>query len=288
MRIIRIIRIMTFFGPDHHISTTMQSKQAILQDVETPQTTPTSSPRSDPSCFELLNRLRRQLIVARTHIIAHTTLALKDEAGNYTWVEFEPKFRSHLFKCAFSLLGELITPAAQRMHKKAIFVYILEILNQEGEDTLFTSKHGHEKTARANRKRKQTPAPSEPAPQANARECQEDEAKTDHQVKAPTPKENPPAPPEDDTAMAQQPPSTSTPADPAPAGYDEYTSITPTGAYMHWWKKANPGDTLRCEGTRNCPCNKPATHIKTRGNFETARYPKCDFHAQYGHHFPPA
>jgi len=68
-------------------------------------------------------------------------MALKDEAGNFSWVEFGLKFHSRLFKCAFSLLGELITLAAQRMYKKAIFVYILVLLNQEDEDTFFT----HEK-----------------------------------------------------------------------------------------------------------------------------------------------
>jgi len=220
-------------------------------------------------------------------------MAIKDEAGNFTWVEFEPKFRSHLFKCAFSLLGKLITPAAQRMYKKAIFVYILEILNQEGEDALFTSKHSCEKTARANWKRKQTPPPSEPAPQANAEECQDDnaeeaeeaeeeEAETDQQVEALTPEENPPAPPalpENNTVVAQQPPPTPAPAEPIPVA--ENTDLTPIERFMHWWTEANPGSTLMCEGTATRQCNNPATHVKIHGSFTTACYPKCDHHTRY-------
>jgi len=201
-------------------------------------------------------------------------MAIKDEAGNFIWEEFEPKFRSHLFKCTFSLLGKLITPAAQRMYKKAIFVYVLEILNQEGEDVLSTSKHGHEKTAHANWKRKQTPPPSEPAPQANAKECQDDnaeEAKTDQQVEAPTPEENPPAPPEDDTVVAQQPPPTPTPAEPIPTA--ENTKLTPIERFMDWWTEANPGFTLLCEGTATMQCDNPATHVKIHGSFTTACTP---------------
>ena len=135
---------------------------------------------------------------------------MKDEAGKFSWVEFEPKSHSHLFKCTFSLLGELITPAAQRMYKKAIFVYILELLNQEGEDTFFTLKHGHEKIAQTHWKSKQTLPPSELAPLANTRECQSEDAervKTVQQVEAPTPKEITLAtPPVIDTMTVQQPP----------------------------------------------------------------------------------
>ena len=36
-------------------------------------------------------------------------------------------------------LGERITLLAQKMYKKAMFVHNLELLNEEGEDTFFTS-----------------------------------------------------------------------------------------------------------------------------------------------------
>ena len=244
---------------------------------------PTTLPCSDPSCFKLLNRLRRQLTIAHLHIIAHTTMALKDEAGNFSWVEFEPKFRSHLFKCAFSLLGELITPAAQRMYKKAIFVYILELLNQEGEDTFFTSKHGQEKIARTNWERKQTLPPSEPAPLANARECQNEDAmgaKAAQQVEAPTPKENTPVTPVIDTTMAQQPPQTPLPVEPTLD--TERTNPTPIEGFMQWWTEANPDYVLMCEGTETRECDNPATHVKIHGSYKNSCYPKCDIHAHNG------
>jgi len=38
-------------------------------------------------------------------------------------------------------------------------MYILELLNQEGEDTFLTSKHGHEQIVRTNWERKQTLPP---------------------------------------------------------------------------------------------------------------------------------
>jgi len=72
-------------------------------------------------------------------------MALKDETGSFSYVEFNPKFCLHLFKLAFSLLGELITPVAQRMYKKAIFAYMLELLNQEGKDPSFTQNMAMEK-----------------------------------------------------------------------------------------------------------------------------------------------
>ena len=81
------------------------------------------------------------------------------------------------------LLDELITPSAQRTYKKAIFVFILEILNQESEDTFFTLRRNDEKANRASRARKRPPReqtrPSELAPLANAKECySEDETPT--------------------------------------------------------------------------------------------------------------
>ena len=87
------------------------------------------------------------MIIAHSHILAHTNLAPKDKTDNFSWVEFDPKFRLHLFKLAFSLLGKQITPEAQKTYKKAIFTYILEILNQEVEEPPITPKSGHEKTA---------------------------------------------------------------------------------------------------------------------------------------------
>jgi len=88
--------------------------------------------------------------------VAHTTIAQKDEAGNFSWVEFDPEFHSHLIKCAFSLLDGPITTPAQKMYKKSIFVFILELLNRESKDTFFALKHGDTKENRANHERNTT------------------------------------------------------------------------------------------------------------------------------------
>jgi len=211
----------------------------------------------------------------------HSSLALKDEAGNFSWVEFKPKFHSHLFKCAFSLLGELITSAAQRMYKKAIFVYILELLNQEGEDTFFTSSHDHEKIVRTNWNRKQTLPPSELTTLDNTRErCCEDavSAKADQIVEVSTPNENPPAnPPVVDTAIVQQPLPTPSPDEPITAIVTRHYPTVEN--FMLWWKQENPGDPLLCEGTRTRACDNPDTHVKMHGSFSGACYPKCEFHS---------
>jgi len=118
----------------------MRPTQSTSNNALTPQLTPNPQPREDPSSIELLNLLRRRLSIARTHIVAQTIMAQKDEEGNFSWVEFEPRFHSHLVKCAFSLLNAPITHSAQKQLKKALFIFILEILNQEYEDTFFAPK----------------------------------------------------------------------------------------------------------------------------------------------------
>lgn len=123
--------------------------------------------------------------------MAHATIAQKDETGKFSWVEFDPEFHSHLIKCAFSLLDAPITTSAQRIYKKSIFVFILELLNRESEDTFFVPKHGYAKDNCANRERKRIARkraratkrertreankslespPSDPTPLANAKE----------------------------------------------------------------------------------------------------------------------
>ena len=151
-------------------------------------------------------------------------------------------------------------------------MYVLELLNQEGEDTFFTSKHGHEKIVRTNWERKQTLPPSEPAPLANAREC------CCQKVKAPTPKENTAATPSvADTVVVQQPPPTPPPVEPI---LDiEHANLTLIEEFMKWWTEANPGHTLLCEGSGMRQCNNPATHVKMHASFVNTCYPKCAIHS---------
>jgi len=90
-------------------------------------------------------------------------------------VEFDPRFHSHLFKCAFSLLGKLITPSAQTIYKKAIYNFILELLNQENNDKFFTLQSNAEEnhTSRECKQyaSKQLPTTLETTPLVNARVC---------------------------------------------------------------------------------------------------------------------
>ena len=253
-----------------------QQSKPRLQYAVDPQPPQTSSPRSEPSCFELLNRLRRRMIIARRHILAHIALALKDEAGNFSWVELDPKFRSHLFKLAFSLLGELITPAAQKMYKKAIFVYILEILNQEGEEPLSSPKRNREKTART--KWEKLP-PTNPAPPTITEDHQHKEDmgnEIGQQTEAPAPIENTPAnthaatPPPDEPVIANEQ-TNDTPVDPWEKEVEEF---------LHWWSKTNPGITLTCDGAWTDDCGRPATHVRIiEGSMERS-YGKCEDHSR--------
>ena len=145
-------------GPDydhtHLLGITMQTNQLSTNTMTTPQPTPNPQPREDPLSFELLNLLQRRLTIARSHIIAQTIMAQKDETGKVSWVEFIPEFHSHLVKRAFSLLSRPITPSARRMLKKAIFVFILEILNQEREVEFFALEYGDTGKNNAEQKKK--------------------------------------------------------------------------------------------------------------------------------------
>jgi len=175
------------------MQTQQQLRQSTSQDMLNSQPIHTQTPRSDPTYSELLNCIRHRMTVSRSHIIEHTTLALKDEAGSFSWVEFSPKFHSHLFKLAFSLLGKLITPAAQKLYKKVIFVYILEILNQEGKEYFFTPKHNYAKTTCTNW---EAPSPPKPTLTTNTGKCQSKEnltAKCGQQTEA-HPQKKPPWP----------------------------------------------------------------------------------------------
>ena len=145
-------------GPDynhtHLLSIIMQTNQLSTNIMTTTQPTLNPQPCEDPLSFELLNLLQQQLTITHSHIIAQTIMAQKDETGKVSWVEFIPEFHSHLVKQAFSLLSRPITPSAQRMLKKAIFVFVLEILNQEREVEFFTLEYGDTRKNNAEQEKK--------------------------------------------------------------------------------------------------------------------------------------
>ena len=78
-------------------------------------------------------------------------MATKSDAGEFTWVNFDPAFHSFLVKGA---MGAAETPAQVGMVRRAMFVYILELLNNEAEDTFFDLQHNAVVLQRANREKK--------------------------------------------------------------------------------------------------------------------------------------
>ena len=69
--------------------------------------------------------------------MANVISAQKAEDGKITWVEFTPSFHSHLVKCTVALVPRPITWV-----KWVMFVYVLELLNQEGHLAFFELQKG--------------------------------------------------------------------------------------------------------------------------------------------------
>jgi len=242
-------------------------------------------------------------------------MAQKDEAGRFTWVEFDPRFHSHLFKCAFSLLGKLIIPSAQKIYKKAIYLFILELFNLENNNKFFilqiNAEENHTSWECKQYTSKQLPTTFEKTLLVNARECHCEvcgrlfqsrkklsrdtcvsngaaDAKTGQKVITPTPKDNDPvASPANVTlevhpspipSRSPTPPRSPTPTPDEPVPENEHDIPTLVEQCVLYWMEEYPGETLMCEGTRTRPCESPATYIKMYGHSTQIRYPKCDFH----------
>ncbi|KAG8217223.1 hypothetical protein J3R82DRAFT_5309 [Butyriboletus roseoflavus] len=107
----------------------------------------------EPSCFEILNVLRSRLFLARTKLVEKIEIAqLDEEPDSVSWVEFSPSYHSHLVKCTLSLLPRL-APSAIPMAKRAMFVYILEVLNREDDDIFRLLQHGKSQDNRVQREK---------------------------------------------------------------------------------------------------------------------------------------
>ena len=256
-----------------------QQSKPTPQDEVDPQSTHMFSPSSDPSNLELLSCLRHRMIIARSHIMAHINLALKDETDNFSWVELDYKFRSDLFKLAFSLLGKRITLEAQKAYKKAIFNYILEILNQEAEDPLYTPKSGREKTAHTKWEK------FKPAPPTNAEDHQHKEdtdARTGQQAEEPTPNENSPTsqhiviPPPDEPAIITEQ-TNDTPTDPFEKEVEEF---------LQKYTKLKTGELKTCEGLYWVDCGRPVTHININRDLPMWSFTRCEEHSISGKPIP--
>ncbi|KAF8270738.1 hypothetical protein EI94DRAFT_1698607 [Lactarius quietus] len=72
----------------------------------------------------------------------------KAEDGNITWVEFSPPFHAHLVKCAVVLV-----PCPVPQVKRVMFVFVLELLNQEGHQIFFKLRKGGRKANHAQKEK---------------------------------------------------------------------------------------------------------------------------------------
>ena len=81
--------------------------------------------------------------------MANAISAQKAEDGNFSWVEFAPPYHSHLVKCAVALV-----PHPIHVVKRVMFVYILELLNEEGHMAFFNLQKGGRKANNAQKEKK--------------------------------------------------------------------------------------------------------------------------------------
>ncbi|KAH9034395.1 hypothetical protein EDB83DRAFT_2525229 [Lactarius deliciosus] len=92
---------------------------------------------ADLLVFDILNIFRRCWFLSRPNLLANAISAQKTEDGNISWVEFSPPYHSHLVKSAVALV-----PHPVHAVKKVMFVYILELLNGEGDLAFFDLHKG--------------------------------------------------------------------------------------------------------------------------------------------------
>lgn len=88
------------------------------------------------------------------HVLEQITFAQKDNEGRVSWVESTHSFYSHLVRSCSVLLGQKLTASAQAMLLRALFVLILELLNQEHVDVFFELQIDSAKENLLNREKK--------------------------------------------------------------------------------------------------------------------------------------
>ncbi|KAH9020355.1 hypothetical protein EDB85DRAFT_1896224 [Lactarius pseudohatsudake] len=121
----------------------------------------------DLSVFDILNIFRRQWFLSRAHLLTNVISAQKAEDGKISWVEFSPPFHSHLVKCAVALVPHPIHAV-----KRVMFVYILELLNGDGNQAFFDLQKGGRKANNAQKeKRRLTQKQSRAAKREREREA---------------------------------------------------------------------------------------------------------------------
>jgi hypothetical protein len=98
--------------------------------------------------FDILNTFHHCWFLSWDHLMANTVSAQKAEDGKLSWVEFTPQFHSHLVKCAVALV-----PRPVRKVKRVLFVFILELLNREGNAAFFELQKGSRKANNAQKEK---------------------------------------------------------------------------------------------------------------------------------------
>jgi hypothetical protein len=92
---------------------------------------------SELSVFNILNIFCHHWFLSVDHLRANALSAQKAESGKIFWIKFAPQFHSHLVKCTVALVPHPLLKV-----KKVMFVYILELLNQEGHQAFFDLMKG--------------------------------------------------------------------------------------------------------------------------------------------------
>lgn len=108
--------------------------------------------KQDLSCFEILSRLRLRLFWSREGLINKITEARKDSRGDIEWVEFAKAHHSHLVASCFAVMPAQLTRASRVTVKRAMFVFILELLNG-GASSFFDLQDGRRNEDRAHREK---------------------------------------------------------------------------------------------------------------------------------------
>jgi putative heme degradation protein len=83
------------------------------------------------------------------HLRAQALLAQKANNGTIMWVKFTPQFHLHLVKYTVALIPWPISKV-----KKVLFVYILELLNEEGPQAFFALTKGQRHESQAQKEKK--------------------------------------------------------------------------------------------------------------------------------------
>ncbi|KAG2108753.1 uncharacterized protein F5147DRAFT_836967 [Suillus discolor] len=109
----------------------------------------------DYSVFDILNVFRCCLFISQSDLVGHTVMATKSEMGQFTWLTLRPVYHSMVVKTALcTLFGDHYYPRLVNKIKSVLFVYLLEVANEEAPDAFFALEKGSTTHNRANREKK--------------------------------------------------------------------------------------------------------------------------------------